>query len=479
MLQNYIDIYNPGPDVGTNDEDMKTFAIYNGLNNVVSKTVDMGGNRIDILGAAAGGAVVALDEIFSKFYQLRELPQFKKHPLITLDQATLIIQGFGAVGYNVAKLLAEKKLLEKTKNPPKIIGVSDKDGYLVSKDGFDSYELLRLKTEDHVVSTTYYESKKEDKNFKFCNVPGEMLKESADVLIPATPIPNYVGIEEKFNPSITIDQAGSWKIIIEAANTLSVEEERIKEREKLEEILFHKRGTFIATDYLVNSGGVIFAAFEKLQPTPKELEIPLDIRGDREKVQEWLDSHKKEFAELAKQRRELAEKKRDSVIRENITMFIENLVNSPESLPCQVAKQISLERIIYKGRFVKDVMLKDFRTASESMSVAQAAQILVKENMNFLPVVDENNYLKGIVNDWDITKFVTSNLDRNTPICKIMTASENTITVSVNDSILNTVKLLDDNKVSAVPVLNEEDKVTGIITTDILVHKSLLPLLKY
>jgi hypothetical protein len=55
LLSHYRDLYLPGPDVGTNDADMKTIAIENGLDSVVSKPVDMGGNRIDQLGAAAGG----------------------------------------------------------------------------------------------------------------------------------------------------------------------------------------------------------------------------------------------------------------------------------------------------------------------------------------------------------------------------------------------------------------------------------------
>ena len=58
LISRYSDIYLPGPDVGTNDDDMKTIAIENGLNGALSKTVDMGGNRIDQLGAAAQGVVV-------------------------------------------------------------------------------------------------------------------------------------------------------------------------------------------------------------------------------------------------------------------------------------------------------------------------------------------------------------------------------------------------------------------------------------
>ena len=55
LLRRYRDMYVPGPDVGSNDADMKTIAIENGLEAAVSKPAGMGGNRIDELGAAPAG----------------------------------------------------------------------------------------------------------------------------------------------------------------------------------------------------------------------------------------------------------------------------------------------------------------------------------------------------------------------------------------------------------------------------------------
>src|SRR5262249_9527788 len=57
LIRRYQNVYLPGPDVGTSDADMKLIAIENGLDSAVSKPADMGGNRIDELGAAARGVV--------------------------------------------------------------------------------------------------------------------------------------------------------------------------------------------------------------------------------------------------------------------------------------------------------------------------------------------------------------------------------------------------------------------------------------
>ncbi|UCD42490.1 MAG: glutamate dehydrogenase, partial [Chloroflexota bacterium] len=73
LLYRYRDVYLPGPDVGTNDADMKTIAVESGLDNAVSKPLEMGGNRIDELGAAAGGVIIALDELLNEMPRLRLL----------------------------------------------------------------------------------------------------------------------------------------------------------------------------------------------------------------------------------------------------------------------------------------------------------------------------------------------------------------------------------------------------------------------
>ena len=78
LLYRYRDVYLPGPDVGTNDSDMKTIAIESGLDNAVSKPAGMGGNRIDQLGAAAGGVIIALDELLPLWYIANERDEARR-----------------------------------------------------------------------------------------------------------------------------------------------------------------------------------------------------------------------------------------------------------------------------------------------------------------------------------------------------------------------------------------------------------------
>jgi len=127
LINRYIDIYVPGPDVGTNDADMKTIAMENGLDSAVSKPADMGGNRIDELGAAAGGVVIALETLLEIMPRLRVLPQFANLEIPEIKELKILIQGFGAVGAHAARIMQDRI------PEAKVIGVSDLEGYLIAR----------------------------------------------------------------------------------------------------------------------------------------------------------------------------------------------------------------------------------------------------------------------------------------------------------------------------------------------------------
>jgi glutamate dehydrogenase (NAD(P)+) len=182
LIRRYRDIYVPGPDVGTNDSDMKTIAIANGLDSAVSKPYEMGGNRIDQLGAAAGGVIVAFLTLLDIMPRLRVLPQFSNLVIPSLEELTVIIQGFGAVGAHAARLLKGRVPSVKT------IGISDAEGYLFNESGLPLDELLKLWNDSGLVTTGYYREKIALEGFpcatKFSTEANNLLRESAFCMIP-------------------------------------------------------------------------------------------------------------------------------------------------------------------------------------------------------------------------------------------------------------------------------------------------------
>ncbi len=472
LIRRYSDIYLPGPDVGTNDADMKTIAIENGLDNALSKPADMGGNRIDELGAAAGGVIIALQTLLEILPRLRVLPQFAKLEIPNTTNLTILIQGFGAVGAHAARILKER--LPDTK----VIGISDLEGYLYNEDGLPIEELFTLWKEKNLVTNLYFKNQIISEGYKhptkFSTNANNLLLENAFCLIPAAPVFNYLCVRKSENPSMTVDRMGKWAVIIEGANTYSPDPNRKAARIRMEQIVYKEKGVMIANDYLVNSGGVIFAAQEHILRTPDHLQIPEEFLGNREVVEKWLKDHAKDFAELSKQRLIAGEEYRENVIHNNMIELIDLLSAHPDILPCTAAEQISLQRLTAKERerTAKDIMIP-LPTIDTNSTIQEAASLIIEDVSDIIAVLSENK-LVGVVTDWDITKAIAEgNIDAT--LDKIMT--KDVITAHPNFNILDIVRELEQYKISAMPVV-DEGIVLGKVNSDLIAQRYVLDLLQ-
>jgi glutamate dehydrogenase (NAD(P)+) len=474
LLYPYRDLYLPGPDVGTDDADMRIVAIENGLDSSVSKPVDMGGNQIDQLGAAAGGVVIALEQLLLELPRLQGLPQFAGMRLPPPDEVTVLIQGFGAVGAHAARILQERM------PEARVIGISDEEGYLHNPRGLPVDELVGAWRESRLVTRRYYrnhlETGRSGEETKFSTCPDDLLRESAICLIPAAPIANYLDVDPSTLPSMTTDRMGCWLIVVEGANTYSPIPSRRQARARMERSVYRQAGCLIATDYLVNSGGVIFAAQERLIRTPDHLRIPQEMLGDRAGVEAWVKAHAGDLAELARQRREAGEAWRDQVIRRNMRELVERLANDADLLPCEAAESIAIGRIATSEgeRKAGEVMAPIPTTRSESR-VQQAAAHLVEAASPILAVVSPDGKLAGVVTEWDITRAAATRCADDATVDSIMT--RDVITADPSESVLEVVRRLEYYGISALPVV-ERGAVVGMISADLLARRTLLRLLQ-
>ena len=474
LIRRYAGIFVPGPDVGTNDADMKTIAIENGLDSAVSKPYEMGGNRIDEIGAAAGGVVVALLTLGEIMPRLRVLPQFSNLEIPDAEDLTVIIQGFGAVGANAARLLKER-LPE-----GKIIGISDVEGYIFDDSGLPVDKLFEIWKSDGLVTHCYYRdhiaSLGTPSSTKFSTQASDLLRESAFCLIPAAAVFKYLGVLPSESASMNVKSMGDWSVIVEGANTYSSDPNEKAARIRMEQIVYRQKGVMIATDYLVNSGGVIFAAQEQIIKTPDHLQIPEKIMGQRDAVEGWLQANAAEFADLSEKRREKGEAYREKVIRHNMIELVEVLASGPDLLPCAAAERISVQRLTAKerARTANDIMIP-MKTIHISSSLQEAAEQITDGINNIIAVLSKKGKLAGVVTAWDITRAVAKGVCEELSLEKIMTRQ--VVFASPSDSLLDIVRELEQNQISAMPVV-EDGKVLGMINSDLLAHRYLLQYLE-
>jgi glutamate dehydrogenase/leucine dehydrogenase/CBS domain-containing protein len=475
LIYRYRDIFLPGPDVGTNDADMKVIAVMNGLDNALSKPVEMGGNHGDQLGSAGGGLAIALKALLEEMPRLANLSQFSSLVLPDLNQVTILFQGFGAVGAHGARWI--KQLIPEAR----ITGISDTSGYLFDAHGLPIEALFDRWTKRGVVAKEYYQEKLQNLPVgievrKYSSYPEDLLRESAFCFIPAAPIANYLDTTEASNPSMTTAHMGNWNLIIEGANTYSPDPDRKFARSRMEREVYRCKGILIVTDYLVNSGGVIFAAQEQLIRTPNNLRIPDKLLGDFDGVHQWLKQHAQDFEQLAAQRLKSAEKARDEVIRRNMHELIDLLISDPDLLPCEAAEQISISRITSreKVRTAADIM-ESIITIQSNKTLQEAARLFVETGCPILAVINMRDEMVGILSNWDITRAASRGSIEKITVDHAMTRQ--VISAKPDDPILDLVRKLEYYEISALPIIQGK-KVMGVISTDVLARRSLYRLLQ-
>jgi CBS domain-containing protein len=123
-----------------------------------------------------------------------------------------------------------------------------------------------------------------------------------------------------------------------------------------------------------------------------------------------------------------------------------------------VFKPLEIKR---KELRVSDVMRTTVITASPDDDVKLVAKKLVEKGIDHLPVVDETKALVGIVTSWDIARALASGKGR---LAEIMT--KRVITASWNESVDVVARRMAKHNISGVPVVDEANRVAGIVTTD-------------
>jgi glutamate dehydrogenase (NAD(P)+) len=468
LIRRYRDLYIPGPDVGSNDADMQTIAIENGLDSAVSKPAAMGGNRIDELGAAGGGVVIALERLLEIMPRLTVLPQFGQLKKPAPEDVTVLIQGFGAVGAHAARILRNRL------PAAKVIGVSDLEGYLFDPAGLEVDELFASSQQRGRVTSVWYDERirpgSQPPRAHFSTAADNLLRESAFCFVPAAPIFNYLGVLPSERCSMSVERMGTWSLIVEGANTYSPDPNRKAARTRMEQVVYRQRGVMIATDYLVNSGGVIFAAQEQLIPTPPDLQIPAKMQGHREEVEKWLLDRADGFARLSERRLEAGIAYREKVIHRNMTEFVDLLAANADLLPCQAAERISVRRLASKEseRTAKDIM-DPMPTVAIDAPLTAVAALIVQGRGNIIAVLGPDDRIVGVLTTWDVTRAVAEGACEGR-LETIM--SRNVISAGPASRIPDIVRELEQNRISAMPVV-ENGRVLGVVSSDLLAQRYL------
>jgi len=125
-----------------------------------------------------------------------------------------------------------------------------------------------------------------------------------------------------------------------------------------------------------------------------------------------------------------------------------------------------------------DVMTEDPATIPMTAPVGDAVRLLQTLDIRHLPVVDDEGTLVGMLSDRDLRSLTIPNVLGEQYLGEIQTAleapvssimSSDVVAVELEDEVSLIIELMLENKIGAVPVVDSDDSLVGIVSyVDIL-----------
>lgn len=144
--------------------------------------------------------------------------------------------------------------------------------------------------------------------------------------------------------------------------------------------------------------------------------------------------------------------------------------DTPEELMKNPANELAAEfigkhRIWSSPEFIraKDIMIPDPICAPANMTALRCVERMRNYKIDRLFITDKQKHLVGIIT----AKGIQSQTEKNMPVATIM--EENFETISPEDNIIDILQTTNENHLSAIPVVSEDNVLQGLITTSSLV----------
>jgi len=98
----------------------------------------------------------------------------------------------------------------------------------------------------------------------------------------------------------------------------------------------------------------------------------------------------------------------------------------------------------------------------ENITISEASKIMDSNNIGSLPIVDDNGKLIGIVTERDIVRAISRGVKLDTPVKHVM--STKLIVADRDENIVSIAIKMIENNIRHIPVVDNENKLVGIIS---------------
>jgi len=228
--------YIPGPDMGTDERCMGW--VHDEIGRGIGLPAEFGGIPLDQIGATGFGVTIACEVAC-------------RHTGIALRDARVVLEGFGAVGRNAARFLAERGA--------RIVAVADIGGAVHAAEGLD-VDALRAHAATGASVGTFDGGRRIGHD--------ELIAVPCEIWIPAArPDTIHIGNAQRMRA----------RMVVPGANVPATEEG---------EAILHEMGVLVVPDFIANAGGVICGTVEHRGGTAAQALTLIEtrIRANAEEV---------------------------------------------------------------------------------------------------------------------------------------------------------------------------------------------------
>ena len=124
---------------------------------------------------------------------------------------------------------------------------------------------------------------------------------------------------------------------------------------------------------------------------------------------------------------------------------------------------------------VRDVMTKDPACITPAATAREAAQLMQRENVGIVPVIEEKNgdrRLVGVVTDRDIAiRVVAEGRDPGTRVSEVM-SKDRIETCAPDDDVHDAMDAMATEQVRRIPIVDERGTLVGILAQADIVRKA-------
>lgn len=123
---------------------------------------------------------------------------------------------------------------------------------------------------------------------------------------------------------------------------------------------------------------------------------------------------------------------------------------------------------------VQEIMTRDPSSVSPDATVREAAQIMKRDNVGIVPVVERNaNRLLGVVTDRDIAiRCVADGRDGATCRVQDVMSGDRLATARPNDDVEDVMDAMGKEQVRRIPIVDERGSLVGIVSQADIVRKA-------